>query len=142
MFLDASVVVAIVGRERDHQEFQSRLTSASGPFYMSPLVRFEAMLGLSRRRRAAGPKSERRSAQALKDAGAAIDEFMREIAADEIPITAEIGAAAMAAAARYGKVAGHPAALNFGDCFAYACAKSLGVGLLYKGDDFAKTDLA
>ncbi len=36
----------------------------------------------------------------------------------------------------------HPAALNMGDCFAYACAKALAVPLLYKGDDFAQTDLA
>ena len=36
----------------------------------------------------------------------------------------------------------HPAGLNFGDCFAYACAKGYRAALLYKGDDFAKTDLA
>ncbi len=36
----------------------------------------------------------------------------------------------------------HPASLNFGDCFAYAVAKEHGCGLLYVGDDFAKTDLA
>ena len=37
---------------------------------------------------------------------------------------------------------GHPARLNMGDCFAYACAKRLDAPLLYKGDDFARTDLA
>jgi ribonuclease VapC len=36
----------------------------------------------------------------------------------------------------------HPAALNFGDCFAYALAKSTGEPLLFKGDDFAQTDIA
>lgn len=36
----------------------------------------------------------------------------------------------------------HPAALNMGDCFAYACAKAVGASLLYKGGDFALTDLA
>ena len=36
----------------------------------------------------------------------------------------------------------HPAALNMGDCFAYACAKSNQARLLYTGEDFAKTDLA
>ena len=36
----------------------------------------------------------------------------------------------------------HPAALNMGDCFAYACAKAAGARLLYKGGDFALTDLA
>ena len=43
--------------------------------------------------------------------------------------------------ARYGK-GRHVAALNMGDCFAYACAKAHGARLLYKGDDAARTDLA
>lgn len=42
---------------------------------------------------------------------------------------------------RYGKGMGHPAQLNFGDCFSYALAKSLDVPLLYKGGDFGKTDI-
>jgi len=42
----------------------------------------------------------------------------------------------------YGKGAGHPARLNMGDCFAYACAKTNNARLLYKGDDFLHTDLA
>ena len=41
----------------------------------------------------------------------------------------------------YGKGAAHPAKLNLGDCFSYALAKRLNVELLYKGDDFAHTDL-
>lgn len=41
-----------------------------------------------------------------------------------------------------GKAVGHPADLNFGDCFAYACAKVAGVGLIHKGNDFARADLA
>lgn len=43
---------------------------------------------------------------------------------------------------RYGKGQGHPAQLNFGDCFAYALAKATGEPLLFKGGDFAKTDIA
>jgi ribonuclease VapC len=43
---------------------------------------------------------------------------------------------------RYGKGTGHGAGLNFGDCFSYALAKSLDVPLLYKGSDFAQTDIA
>ena len=35
----------------------------------------------------------------------------------------------------------HPAGLNFGDCFAYALAKAAGAPLLFKGDDFARTDV-
>lgn len=40
-----------------------------------------------------------------------------------------------------GKRAGHKAKLNFGDCFAYAAAKAYRLPLVYKGDDFAQTDL-
>ena len=48
---------------------------------------------------------------------------------------------AIDAHARYGK-GRHRAALNMGDCFAYACAKANDAKLLYKGEDFSKTDLA
>lgn len=41
----------------------------------------------------------------------------------------------------YGQRSGHPAALNFGDCFPYALAKERGLPLLYKGGDFARTDI-
>ena len=50
--------------------------------------------------------------------------------------------AALDAYKRYGKRSGHPAKLNMGDCFAYACARTNGARLLYKGDDFSHTDLA
>ena len=44
--------------------------------------------------------------------------------------------------AQFGKHSGHPARLNLGDCFAYACAKANDAASLYKGDDFVHTDLA
>ena len=50
--------------------------------------------------------------------------------------------AAYAAFVTYGKGSGHPAGLNFGDVFSYALAKVRGLPLLYKGDDFAHTDIA
>jgi len=49
--------------------------------------------------------------------------------------------AAYAAFVAYGKGSGHPAGLNFGDVFSYALAKVRGLSLLYKGDDFAQTDI-
>jgi ribonuclease VapC len=57
-----------------------------------------------------------------------------------IPITEEIGKAAIAASTEFGK-GRHPARLNMGDCFSYACAKVLRVPLLCKGDDFRQTDI-
>lgn len=58
------------------------------------------------------------------------------------PVTEYQARIARGAHQRFGKGTGHPAQLNFGDCFAYALAKSLDVPLLYKGDDFSKTDIA
>ena len=60
---------------------------------------------------------------------------------DVLPASAETASAAIDAFARYGK-GRHPAKLNFGDCFSYAGARSLGLVLLYVGGDFALTDLA
>ncbi len=57
------------------------------------------------------------------------------------PIGAPEAHQAIFAHARYGK-GNHPARLNMGDCFAYACARTNDARLLYTGDDFARTDLA
>jgi ribonuclease VapC len=69
-----------------------------------------------------------------------VDDFL---ALTEIQVTAvppEARNHAIDAYDRYGK-SRHPASLNFGDCFAYACARIAGVPLLYKGDDFPQTDI-
>jgi ribonuclease VapC len=57
------------------------------------------------------------------------------------PITGKEVRVALAAFSRYGKGRGHPAQLNLGDCFAYAMAKNARTGLLFKGEDFDKTDI-
>ena len=57
-----------------------------------------------------------------------------------VPVSAEIGALAVEASRRFGH-GRHPASLNFGDCFAYACARHHGVPLLFKGEDFSQTDV-
>lgn len=67
--------------------------------------------------------------------------FLDETGIEVIAITDEIGRAALDAFDRYGKGRGHPARLNLGDCFASGAAVTLGVRLLYKGDDFTQTDL-
>jgi len=58
-----------------------------------------------------------------------------------VDFTAEMYAVAADAFDRYGKGRGHRAQLNFGDCLAYAVAKARDVPLLYKGTDFARTDI-
>ena len=67
--------------------------------------------------------------------------FIVELDGQAIPITPEIGRMAVETFARYGR-GNHPARLNMGDRFAYACARSLGVPLLCKGGDFSQTDIA
>jgi ribonuclease VapC len=71
-----------------------------------------------------------------------LDDLLRLPAFEPVaPGPAEIEAAYGAFVA-FGKGSGHPAALNFGDVFSYALAKVRGLPLLYKGDDFAQTDIA
>lgn len=57
------------------------------------------------------------------------------------PVTEQQARIARAAYRDFGKGSGHPAGLNFGDCFAYALAKDTGEPLLFKGRDFARTDI-
>lgn len=71
-----------------------------------------------------------------------IGDFLREAKIEIVPIDADDGRLAVQAFADYGKGRGHPAQLNLADCLSYACAKNRKLPLLYKGNDFAKTDLA
>ena len=68
------------------------------------------------------------------------DRFMLQTGVVEIPIDEAIARRAVGCFQRFGK-GRHPAQLNFGDCLSYACAKALGVTLLFRGDDFSKTDI-
>ena len=70
-----------------------------------------------------------------------LDLFMAKAKIELIPVDAEQGHVARTAFRDYGK-GRHPAGLNFGDCFAYALAKTLDERLLFKGTDFAPTDVA
>ena len=74
------------------------------------------------------------------EAGAELDAFLESTGIELAPVTVEQLSAARRAWRRFGK-ANHPAALNFGDCFAYALAAATGEPLLFKGDDFARTDI-
>ena len=129
MFVDASAIVAIIADEDDGTALARRLSVAQRR-YTSPIAVYETILGIARIR--GGP---------LAAVSALIDEFIQRLDIDTIPITADIGRAALAAFDRFGR-GRHPARLNMGDCFAYACARELGVPLLFKGDDFSQTDVA
>ncbi len=69
------------------------------------------------------------------------DDFMRQADISVMPVTESQARIARDAYRDFGKGSGHPANLNFGDCFAYALAKESGEPLLFKGDDFPHTDI-
>lgn len=137
MFVDASVIVAILNQELGWEELVKQLSRVAGPLYISALVRFEAAQAVAR----AGAGSRKPTAEALFNARDLVDRFLVEIDAENVTIDDDIGSRAIDASARYGKAVGHQADLNLGDCFAYACAKRRDLPLLYKGNDFALTDL-
>lgn len=70
-----------------------------------------------------------------------IDELIERFNIQIEPVTAEQARIARQAYRDYGKGSGHPAALNFGDCFSYALARDKREPMLYKGDDFVHTDI-
>ena len=77
----------------------------------------------------------------LEDGDEWLDRLLSEQDIAIEPVTADLAQLARIGFRLYGKGSGHGAALNFGDCFAYALARSLDAPLLFKGDDFAKTDV-
>ena len=128
MFVDASAIVAILAGEEDAALLVGRLAEAT--VRTSPIAVYEAVLGLARARNLS-----------ISDAEMAVDAFLQSTRAEIVPIGADIGHGAIRAFARFGR-GRHPAALNLGDCFAYACADLLDEPLLFKGEDFTRTDIA
>ena len=129
MFLDASAIIAIIARESAAASLAARLGQAARVF-TSPVAVYESVLGLAR----VGNTS-------IADAMAVLDRFLEEVNATVVPIDASCGREAVTAFDRFGK-GRHAAALNLGDCFAYACARAFDVPLLCKGGDFPETDIA
>ena len=129
MFVDASAIVAILTRESEADNLADTLEQARTPI-TSPIAIFEATLGVCRKRHASVEEAEQDVGEFLELAGVRIE-----------PITDKEARTALAAFSRYGKGRGHPAQLNLGDCFAYAMAKNARTGLLFKGEDFDKTDI-
>jgi ribonuclease VapC len=80
----------------------------------------------------------RRSGPGAKQA---VDRLFDELSLQIIPFTREQADLAIAAYQEYGKGQRHAAGLNFGDCFTYALAKQTGEPVLFKGNDFSRTDL-
>lgn len=140
-FVDASVLVAIINEEPGYEELEKRLGEEKKRLYVSPLVRFEAIIAVARISMDAVKGQGDRSAT-IAGARVIVDAVIEALDAKEVSIDSKVGSHAVDAAIQYGKVAGHKAKLNFGDCFAYAVAKAYRLPLVYKGNDFSETDLA
>lgn len=141
IFADASALVAILNAEPQGPAFAARLGVEAGDVWISAVVRYEVVTAMAMIRVKATGRT-RMLPDDVAGATALLDDLLASFRAQDLSITAEIARLALDAASRFGKLAGHPARLNMGDCFAHACATSLGASLLYKGEDFARTDLA
>jgi len=128
MFVDSSALTAILTDEHDADELARRM-EVYPVRITSPMAVWETVIAVARILNLSIPAAERLATELL-------DRMTIEIVA----VSPESAPLAIAAWRRYGK-ARHPAALNFGDCFSYACARQHGMPLLYKGDDFSKTDI-
>ncbi len=138
MFVDSSAFMAILLDEPDATDLLVRLQENRRKPITSPVVRYEVVVSLARSRAEGRPITQ----EDLDLATERFDGLLQLLGCTEIMVTTKIGRLAAETAAIYGKVAGHPAKLNMGDCLSYAAAKSNNMPLLYKGNDFAETDLA
>ena len=128
MFIDTSVIVAILSKESDATEFANKIEAAQ--CCTSALVVLEAAMRLSTKLGIDPVEVDRRIQALMDEAGITL-----------APMDARTASLAIKAFADYGKGRGHPAQLNLADCLSYACAKAQSIPLLYKGKDFSHTDL-
>jgi len=130
MLVETSAIVEYLSNGPLAEDVARKIEAAETPFSVGPTIEFEATAALASK---LGCSVEAAHAQVMK--------FVLELGAERVAITPEIGERAVAAFARYGKGRGHPAQLNFGDCFSYALAQSRGLPILHVGNDFSQTDL-
>lgn len=130
IFVDASAAVSIMTLEDDADALLATMEADPRRIW-SAIAKWETTLAVFRMQK-----------RTINDVAADVDELARRLALEIVPIGDAEAASALDAHRRYGKRSGHPANLNMGDCFAYACARTNAATLLYKGDDFSRTDLA
>jgi ribonuclease VapC len=124
--IDSSAFIAILSLEQDAQNLLSIIARARTGM-MSAVSLLESSIVLAARKKEAAIWQP-------------FDQFLSEAGIEVMAFDEGQARLARTAFLKYGK-GRHPAALNFGDCAAYALAKSRNVPLLFKGDDFRKTDI-
>jgi ribonuclease VapC len=127
--VDSSAVVAIFRQEDDAEDYARRIATDDDPV-MSAANLVETSIVLRGLKEIAPGKAERWLDDFIEMAGIRIE-----------PVTPDQANAARTAHLQFGKGTGHSAALNYGDCFAYALAKAIEAPILCKGNDFRLTDI-
>jgi ribonuclease VapC len=125
VIIDTSALIAILYREPEAERF-AQLIHAADVCRISVANQLELAMVVENQ---LGPEGQRQADIFLRRAGIVIE-----------PVTVAQGELARQAFLDFGK-GRHKAALNFGDCFAYALAKAMREPLLFKGNDFALTDI-
>lgn len=125
MVIDTSAIIAILSNEPDASQLAGTIAAVDLRF-MSAASLLESAIVIESRY---GPSG-----------GQKLDELIATAEIQIEPVTVDQVSIARTAFRTYGK-GRHPAGLNFGDCFAYALAKAKEVPLLFKGDDFSRTDI-
>ena len=123
--IDTSAVVAILRGEDEAEPFALTIAEAEQCFFSAVGLLEASMVMIGRGR----PERADR-----------LDALVRDLAIEIVPFDGELAHESRAAFVRFGK-GRHAASLNFGDCESYALAQTRGLPLLYKGDDFARTDV-
>ncbi len=129
IFVDSSAIVAMLTADPDAAVLAGKLESdderiSSGHVILEASMRLASLFGL-----------------APVAADGLVTRLLREADIGIIPITEDIGHAAVAAFDRYGRGRGSAGNLNFGDCLSYACAKAHSARILFKGHDFSQADI-
>ena len=126
MVVDTSVIIAILKAEPEVETFLVKISGVS-------LCRLSAAsfveIGLVTSRDQTGAYYQ------------AFETLLQNFAVRIEPVSERQARIAVEAFRRYGKGTGHPAGLNYGDCFSYALAADMGEPLLFKGNDFSRTDI-
>ena len=128
IFVDASAMISLIIGEADADDLADRL-SRDPRRNCSALSIWETVAGLCRSHTLTVPAAD-----------ALVRSFLDFNDINFIEMGEAQYGLAILAYARFGK-GRHPASLNMGDCFAYACAQTQNAALLFKGDDFTKTDI-
>jgi ribonuclease VapC len=121
MILDSSAIIATIANEHDSSRYRAAMRGAENLAVLETRIVLLIRFGM--------------------EAVALFDELLEKAGIDVVPFDAEMSKAAFDAFRRFGKGRGHPAQLNMVDCAASPLANARSEPLLFKGEDFARTDI-